>query len=96
MSLNLRSVLSVLFFVLGLLLIPLIAGQFSNAVNWSLMDFIVAGTLLFGAGLVWAYFWGRTKKRSIAIAIVVGSTLLVVLLWIELAVGIFGTPFAGS
>ena len=96
MSLNLRTVLSLLFIVLAVLLIPLIASQFSNAVNWSLTDLLVAGALLFGTGLLWAYFWGTIKKRSLAIVVVVSIALIVVLLWIELAVGIFGSPFAGN
>ena len=35
-----------------LLLIPLIAMQFSDQVNWKLADFVIAGVLLFGTGLI--------------------------------------------
>ncbi|MGB4972677.1 MAG: hypothetical protein WBO32_08455, partial [Cyclobacteriaceae bacterium] len=34
-----------------LLLIPLVAMQFTNEVNWTFMDFIVAAILLMGTGL---------------------------------------------
>ena len=35
-----------------LLLIPLIAMQFSNAVNWKVIDFVIMGILLLGTGLL--------------------------------------------
>ena len=33
-----------------LLLLPLVAMQFTNEVNWTFSDFLVAGILLFGTG----------------------------------------------
>lgn len=36
-----------------LLLLPLLAMQFTNEVVWDLADFIVAGVLLFGTGLTY-------------------------------------------
>ena len=35
-----------------LLLIPLVAMQFTEEVNWTLADFLVAGVLLYGTGLL--------------------------------------------
>lgn len=80
----------------GLLLVPLIAMRFTSEVNWSVLDFIVAGVLLFGTGLaidialrIVTGFWTR-------VAAVLGLLFILFLVWAELAVGIFGTPLAGS
>lgn len=79
-----------------LLLIPLIAMQFSTGVTWSGFDFLVAGTLLLGTGIMCEIVL-RTVKTVTGRVIVCGMILLALaLVWAELAVGIFGTRFAGS
>jgi hypothetical protein len=80
----------------SLLLIPFIAMQFSEEVQWKLNDFLIMAALLFGLGLGIDFLLRKLKspkKRWIA-----GIFLLLcfLLIWAELAVGIFGTPFAGS
>lgn len=72
-----------------LLLIPLLAMQFTNEVEWNLIDFTVAGTLLFGTGL--AYELITRKVRSTKYRAAVGAVLVtaLILIWVELAVGIF-------
>lgn len=79
-----------------LLSIPLIAMQFTNEVNWDLTDFIVAGVLLLGTGLLCEFVMRKVTKTTHRIALCGIILLLLALIWIELAVGIFGTPFAGS
>lgn len=79
-----------------LLLIPLIAMQFTNEVNWTLFDFVVAGVLLFGTGFICEFVLRAVKKIEYRIAICAAILAVLVLIWIELAVGIFGTPFAGT
>jgi hypothetical protein len=78
-----------------LLLIPLIAMQFTDEVNWTLSDFVVAGILLLGTGLLCELVLRKVKKTSHRIGLCVALLLLMVLIWAELAVGIFGTPFSG-
>lgn len=80
----------------AILAVPLIAMNFSKEVNWSLFDFLVMGVLLFGAGLVLEFMLRKIKVTRYRILL--GALLFVVLLliWTELAVGIFGTPLAGS
>ena len=43
-------------FMLGIativLIIPLIAMQFTTEVNWDISDFIIAGLLLYGTGII--------------------------------------------
>jgi hypothetical protein len=79
-----------------ILLIPLVSMHFSDEVNWSLFDFIVIGTLLIGTGLI--YELGARKMGNAVHRIVFGIVLVAALLliWVDLAVGIFGTPFSGS
>lgn len=79
-----------------LLLIPLIAMQFTEEVNWSLADFIVAGFLLYGTGLLCEFVLRKVTKIQYRITICAAILLLLLLVWAELAVGIFGTPLAGS
>jgi len=79
-----------------LLLIPLIAMQFSPGVDWSPVDFTVAGVLLFGTGLSCELVLRKVKKTVHRILICGAILLALLLIWMELAVGIFGTPFAGS
>ncbi|MCX6216633.1 hypothetical protein [Spirosoma sp.] len=79
-----------------LLSVPLIAMQFTNEVNWSLFDFIVAGVLLLGTGLVCEFVLRRVKRFDYRIAICSVILLMLALIWVELAVGIFGSPLAGS
>ena len=72
-----------------LLLIPLIAMQFTDKVNWTLPDFIAAAVLLTGTGLLCELTLRKVKKTKyrIVICLAILATLLVI--WAELAVGIF-------
>jgi len=79
-----------------LLLIPLIAMQFTTEVKWEFPDFIVAGILLLVFGFSIAFAMRRIKKPKIKIATVSLIVLILLLLWAEMAVGIFGSPLAGS
>jgi hypothetical protein len=70
--------------------------QFTNEVNWTLFDFIVAGVLLLGTGLIFDLVIRKIKNINYRIAISVALLLILLLVWAELAVGIFGTPISGS
>lgn len=76
--------------------IPFIAMQFSNQVKWSGFDFAIAAVLLFGTGLVCELVLRKVKKTSHRLLICGVILLALFLVWAELAVGIFGTPFAGQ
>jgi len=79
-----------------LLLVPLIAMQFTKDVDWKLFDFVIMGTLLFGTGLICEFVLRKVKKTQYRIAICGAVLVVFLLVWAELAVGIFGTAFAGS
>ena len=79
-----------------LLFVPIIAMQFTNEVNWTIFDFVIMGILLLSTGLLCELVMSKVNKikHRIALCIVIVGVFLIV--WAELAVGIFGTPFAGS
>ena len=72
-----------------ILLIPLVAMQFTREVNWTLLDFVTAGSLLLGSALVYELATRNmiTTKYRVAVCVAVMAALLY--LWAELAVGIF-------
>lgn len=76
-----------------ILLIPYVAMQFTSEVNWGLFDFIIAGIVLFSFGFAYEALSLRVKNRFALAAVLL---LIFLLVWAELAVGVFGTPFAGS
>ncbi len=79
-----------------LLLIPLIAMQFTDGVNWTLIDFVGAGALLLGTGLMCELVVRKVNKIRYRIALCAILLVALLLVWLELAVGIFSTPFAGQ
>nr|WP_294859750.1 hypothetical protein [uncultured Fluviicola sp.] len=79
-----------------LLLIPFIAMQFTDEVKWDGFDFLIMGILLVGTGLVCEFILRKVIQRSTRIILCLAAVFVLVLIWMELAVGIFGTPFAGS
>ena len=79
-----------------LLLFPLVGTLVSNEVNWSFFDFIVMGMLILLVSFGIKQIIKRTNSMHYRI-LLIGSILLIFLLVLaELAVGIFGTPFAGN
>ena len=79
-----------------LLIIPLIAMQLTDKVEWSLFDFIIMGTLLLITGLMGEIIFKKVKKYKHRVILYVVVAITFLLIWAELAVGIFGTPFSGN
>lgn len=88
--------LIILASILFLLAIPFIAMQFTDEVQWSLLDFLIAGTLLAFAGGMIELTLRLVQKSALRWLILAGIVALLLLVWVELAVGVFGTPFEGS
>ena len=91
-----RRQLTTLSATVTLLLIPFIASQFSSEVNWTVFDFAVAACLLMGIGLAIEFAVRKSKNIKSRIALVSLICILFLILWLELAVGVFGTPIAGT
>lgn len=80
-----------------ILLIPFLAMQFTGEVNWDETDFIVAGVLIFGTGLLFELLSRKLKTKNHKIILAVVLLVLFLIVWADLAVGIFNIPgFSGS
>ena len=97
---NVKFLFTMIFRILpivGLLvLIPLIAMQLTDEVNWSFFDFIIMGVMLSITGLAIGIIIKKikySKYRNIFITMII---MIFLLIWAELGVGLFGTPFAGD
>ncbi|WP_026710252.1 hypothetical protein [Flavobacterium filum] len=89
--------LSVIVTVVGIiLLIPMIAMQFTDEVKWTISDFIIAGILLLGTGLAIEFVLRTIRSTQIRLLLCGFILFVLFLVWAELAVGIFGSPFAGN
>jgi uncharacterized protein YybS (DUF2232 family) len=79
-----------------LLLIPFFAMTFTDEINWTVSDFAVMAALLLFTGVSLVFVFKKVKSLTNRV-IVCGAVLFAFLLvWAELAVGLFGSPFAGS
>jgi len=95
MTQNQRSILLYAIPV-AILSIPLIAMQFTKEVNWAISDFLIMGILLFATVFTIDVVLKKFKTLKSRLIFVVGILALLFLIWAELAVGIFGSPFSGS
>lgn len=91
-----KSATRVALVMAAVLMIPLVAMQFTGEVDWSLSDFVVAGILLFGTGMGFVLLVSKVIDPVYRAAAIVALAVLFLLVWAELAVGIIGSPFAGS
>ena len=91
-----KQFLRVLLGTAAMLLVPLVAMQFTGEVDWTGSDFVIAAVLLAGTGMLFELAAAKLrsrKSRGIALG-VIGLGFLFV--WAELAVGLVGSPLAGS
>lgn len=91
-----KRLIGIVLMVALILLIPLIAMQFTKYVNWTLTDFAGMGILLLGTGLICEFVLRKVKKFEHQFVFIAAILVVLFLIWAELAVGIFGTVFAGS
>ncbi|MEI3788055.1 MULTISPECIES: hypothetical protein [unclassified Chryseobacterium] len=79
-----------------LLCIPLLGNMFSEEFDWSPGDFVIGAVLLFGTAFIIDLIQRIVKNKTYKILLGGAVLILLLLVWAELAVGIFGTPFAGN
>lgn len=73
-----------------ILLIPLIAMQFTDEVVWTLGDFVFAGILLFGTGTALILATAKFQSLTYKMGIIIGVISIFLLVWVNGAVGIVG------
>lgn len=91
-----RRLLGIVLTLVLILFIPFTAMQFTDQVNWTILDFVVAGILLLGTGLVFELVIRKVTNKNYQITAIAVLLAVVFLFWAELAVGIFGNSFTGS
>ena len=83
-------------FIISLVIITLASGIYTGKTLWSLFDFVLMSAMLSATGFLLVFVNKKleTKNRKYFLtAIIILAFLLV---WAELAVGLFNTPFAGN
>lgn len=81
----------VAFATAAILVAPLVAMQFTEEVNWGLLDFIVMGLLLFGTGITYIMISRISESAAYRTAVGVAVVAILLLIWVNLAVGIIGS-----
>lgn len=73
-----------------LLLLPLVAMQVTDEVQWGPLDFAVVGALLLGTGLACEFLLRKSGSLAYRLGAVIALAAALLLIWINLAVGIIG------
>ncbi len=73
-----------------ILMIPLVAMQFSNEWDWGFSDFAFAGAVLFGAALAYEFMARKVNNVAYRFAVGVAMATAVLLVWVNAAAGIIG------
>lgn len=73
-----------------LLVLPLVAMQFTGEVNWTAEDFIAAGIMLGGAGLGTEFLVRRSSGHAYRLGAVLAVLAAFLTVWANLAVGMIG------
>ncbi|MEE9166159.1 MAG: hypothetical protein V3U24_01645 [Candidatus Neomarinimicrobiota bacterium] len=85
-----KSIIRIALVTAFILLLPLLAMQFTDEVVWDLADFAVAGVLVFGAGLTYELIARKAGNIPYRAAVGVAVAAALLLVWMNLAVGIIG------
>ncbi|KQR93744.1 hypothetical protein ASG01_07730 [Chryseobacterium sp. Leaf180] len=80
----------------AILCIPLIGNLTSKEFDWSLSDFVIGAALLFGTAFIIDMILRKVKSKTSRIIFSCVIVFLLILIWVEMAVGLFGSPISGS
>lgn len=96
MSFQNKRLIAILIGAALLLSIPSVAMKLGGSFTWGWFDFAAAGVLLFGTGLAFEIAFRVMKTTGQRIAAGAAILAILALVWVEIAVGLFGTPLAGN
>jgi len=68
----------------------------TDEINWGPFDFIIMGSLLIFLSIGINFASNRAKNLKNRVLYIGILVIIFMLIWAELAVGLFRTPFAGS
>lgn len=97
-----RRLFIILLGAVSLLIIPLVlqvaigTGVDGQGFNWKVNDFVIMGSMLLITGFIIEIILRKVKTTTSRILLFGVALFMFVLLWAELAVGLFGSPLAGS
>ncbi|HEU5289272.1 MAG TPA: hypothetical protein VFU05_01435 [Cyclobacteriaceae bacterium] len=86
-----KSILVVAAVTALILIIPLVAMQFTSDVNWSVSDFTIMGVLIFATGLSFVLVMRYAINMIYRIAMIMAFGTTFLLVWANLAVGLIGS-----
>lgn len=86
-----KSAICVALVAAFILLLPLVAMQFNDQVNWDLADFAFAWVLMFGAGLAYVLAARKSGITLYRLAAGVALAAAFILIWMNAAVGLLGS-----
>lgn len=74
-----------------ILLLPLVAMQFTEEVNWNVGDFVIAAVLLGGVGLTFELAVRKSGNTAYRYGVGLALVAALLLIWVNGAVGIIGS-----
>lgn len=86
-----RQMAYVFLGTIALLMIPFMAMQFTDEVDWSPADFIIMGVMLFSAGLTYVLISKMRDNLAYRLGVAVAVVTGFILVWGNLAVGLIGS-----
>ncbi len=89
-----KIIILIIFIVLTIPLLEQLDGK--ATFHWTIFDFLLAFILLSCLGFGIEYLFRKITSKKVMLLVIMIFIFLFVLVWAELAVGIFNTPFAGD
>lgn len=87
----LKQMIIVISATILLLLVPLIAMQFTGEIKWSPLDFVAAGIMLMSTGFAFVFVTHKASNKIYRLAVGISLGTALFLVWSNLAVGLIGS-----
>ena len=91
-----KTIHIILYTIGGILALALISDVTSEEMQWSAADYLIAAVILLAAAASIVFIKRKIAGQRARLTAFVILAILFVLVWGELAVGLFGTPWAGN